>query len=144
MAEKDSPCIDHGKRGNKYGYGFCSFEGHSARMHRAVYCQANGVTLSDIEGLSVRHTCDNPRCINPNHLVIGTHVQNMEDMKSRKRQAYGERNARAVTTWEQVEQMRAMYVWGSSTHGCTALAKMFGLSESHVSRIVRGEVWKKD
>ena len=54
-------------------------------MHRAEYCLANGLTLEDIAGLVVMHTCDNPRCINPEHLVLGTQRDNMLDMRNKGR-----------------------------------------------------------
>lgn len=84
-----SSCIDHGQIGTGLGYGSARYPalktGSSVRMHRAEYCLANGLTLEDIAGLVVMHTCDNPRCINPEHLVLGTQRDNMLDMRNKGR-----------------------------------------------------------
>lgn len=84
-----SSCIDHGQVGTGLGYGSARYPalkvGGSVRMHRAEYCLANGLTLEDIAGLVVMHTCDNPRCINPEHLVLGTQRDNMLDMRNKGR-----------------------------------------------------------
>ncbi|CAD5239093.1 putative homing endonuclease [Klebsiella phage vB_KpP-Screen] len=84
-----SSCIDHSQVGTGLGYGSARYPalkvGGSVRMHRAEYCLANGLTLEDIAGLVVMHTCDNPRCINPEHLVLGTQRDNMLDMRNKGR-----------------------------------------------------------
>lgn len=84
-----SSCIDHGQVGTGLGYGSARYPSlktsGSVRMHRAEYCLANGLTLGDIVGLVVMHTCDNPCCINPEHLVLGTQRDNMLDMRSKGR-----------------------------------------------------------
>lgn len=84
-----SSCIDHGQVGTGLGYGSARYPtlkvGGSVRMHRATYCLANGLELKDIAGLVVMHTCDNPRCINPEHLVLGTQKDNMLDMRNKGR-----------------------------------------------------------
>lgn len=84
-----SSCIDHGQAGTGLGYGSARYPSlktnGSVRMHRAEYCLANGLTLVDIAGLVVMHTCDNPRCINPEHLVLGTQRDNMLDMRNKGR-----------------------------------------------------------
>lgn len=54
--------------------------------HRVAYELRNGPLP---EGYVLRHTCDNPRCCNPNHLVAGTHEANMRDMKVRARNRFG-------------------------------------------------------
>lgn len=78
-------CLDHGLVGNALGYATCRFGGKFTRQHRRAYCIANGLALADIDGKVVRHTCDNPRCVNPAHLVIGTQEKNMRDMAKRAR-----------------------------------------------------------
>ena len=72
-------CIDHGQRGNGKGYGTKHHCGRPAAFHRAIYCESRGISLSEIRGLVVRHACDNARCVNPKHLLIGTHSDNAID-----------------------------------------------------------------
>src|SRR5690625_2112983 len=69
------------------GYALISSKGHRTSVHRFVYKQCFG----DIpNGLMVRHKCDNKLCINPEHLILGTHQDNMNDAWERDRFAYGE------------------------------------------------------
>lgn len=83
-----SDCIDHGQKGNRRGYAKKFQEGGSKLLHRLVYCEANNVDLKSIDGLVVRHTCDNSRCINPDHLLIGTHGDNARDTGARRRHVH--------------------------------------------------------
>jgi len=57
------------------------------------------------KGLFVRHRCDNPLCINPEHLLIGTQKDNMQDAKQRNRTAKGEANGRSKLSAEEVRQI---------------------------------------
>jgi len=70
------------------GYGRISINNKVMLAHRASYEAYIGKIP---KGIDVCHTCDNPSCINPSHLFLGTHKENMEDMVIKKRQAYGER-----------------------------------------------------
>lgn len=66
--------------GLEYGY-----FGRCYRAHRVAWVLANGRAIPN--GMIVRHTCDNPICVNPHHLLLGTHRDNIHDMNSRKRGA---------------------------------------------------------
>lgn len=91
-------CKDHGQVGKVvtnrkgftggYGYTKRAWGGKPKRtikLHRAVYCDYHKLSPDDIAGLAVRHTCDNPRCINPEHLILGTQQENIQDMMERGR-----------------------------------------------------------
>lgn len=80
-----SDCIDHGQVGDKHGYGRLSRNNKRTFFHRYVYCDHNALHIDDIAGKVIRHTCDNPRCINPDHLLIGTQADNMRDVSIRRR-----------------------------------------------------------
>lgn len=67
---------------NDDGYGVCNLKGKRYYAHRLSYEQANGPLL---KGEVVRHTCDNPACINPAHLVKGSQKENVSDMLQRQR-----------------------------------------------------------
>ena len=93
-------------------------------------------------GLKIRHSCDNPPCVNPAHLLCGTDQDNSDDKMERGRQSRREKNGRAQLTEEQVAEIRLEYVRGSHTHGQPALARKYNVVHSTIGKIVRGEHWK--
>ena len=104
----------------------------------------NGISLTEIEGLVVRHKCDNPPCVNPNHLEVGTQRDNVRDMQERGRGLVGERHPMAKLTRKQVDDIRARHVRGTSrwSPGNTReLCEEFGISDSTLSDIMRGKKW---
>ena len=83
------------------------------------------------------HTCDNPSCVNPKHLFVGTPMDNAQDKVAKNRHTYGEIHPNAKLTNEDVIKLRKLAaegVWQSD------LARMFGVDESHVSNIVNNLV----
>lgn len=87
------------------------------------------------EGMSVCHHCDVPTCVNPEHLFIGTHADNMSDMKRKGRQARGEHQGLARLTRKQVLAIR------EDPRSQTAIAKDYGVHQPHISKIKRREIW---
>lgn len=139
-------CIDHGRRKATInsGYAYKKIGGRVRLLHRLVYVAAHGLNLEDITGLVVRHTCDNPRCINPEHLLIGTHADNMRDKMERGRGRWlrGEAHSGAKLTKEQVVLIRNLYIPRDREVGCRALARRFNISPNQVSLIVNGKSWQ--
>lgn len=137
-----STCIEHNYKSVKRGgYGITSHRGKTCQAHRRAYVIANGLELADIEGLVIRHKCDNPRCINPDHLEPGTVKDNVRDMiergRSRLEPQPGERNGRARLTLVQVEEIRRLL----PTTTQTALARQYGVSVSTIHAIKTGRRW---
>ena len=93
------------------------------------------------ENMFVLHTCDNPPCVRPDHLFLGTPLDNMRDMIAKGRQQHpaGEHHQRAKVTWEQVHEMRRRRAGGELVG---SLAREYGLEESTASRLLRGLTWK--
>lgn len=87
-------------------------------------------------GHIIRHSCDNPVCVNPAHLFIGTHAQNVADRVERNRSARGERNGRAKLTADQAEAIRL------SPLKIVELANLYSVSRRTVSKIKNGEMWR--
>lgn len=85
MNTQHTSCIDHGLKGNPLGYGRTNKRGKNYLLHRLAYCKAHGLDIESISDWLVLHSCDNTRCINPDHLRLGTHKENMRDRASRNR-----------------------------------------------------------
>ena len=118
------------------GYGSICVEGKSTRVHRFVYEQCVGAIP---EGSVVRHTCDNPACINPAHLAIGTQYDNIQDKMRRGRQARGSSHGCATVTWDAIRSIRRLYMRGVRQ---VQLAAQFGLHQTQISNIVTGKSWR--
>ena len=125
---------------NKNGYGQINAGGKLGRLlraHRVAYEIANGPIP---DGLCVLHSCDNPPCINPDHLFLGTNVENKADCVRKERQARGEGAGKARLTIDQVREIRRLYDNNLSTQ--VQLAAMFGMKQPGISSICRRENWK--
>lgn len=122
---------------NRHGYGQTWFNGRLCKTHRLAYELTHGAIS---RGLHVLHRCDNPPCINPEHLYLGTHQQNMRDRDARHRRtpARGERHGRAKLTEQDVTEIRRLL---QSGHTQTSIAPKFGVSQRTISFIERGEHW---
>jgi len=125
---------------NHKGYGMFKADpaANAVMAHRFAWEYCSGRTILDQH--QVLHACDNPSCVNPHHLYMGTHTDNMRDRTQRKRTARGEETGRAKLTAEQVLRVRAMYQTG--WHSQLDLARKFGISRSGIGYVVRGESWK--
>jgi hypothetical protein len=119
---------------NHGGYGFFHYQGVCRLAHRVSHILHGG----DIpNGMSVCHRCDNPGCVNPNHLFIGTHLDNMRDMYSKGRRvaAVGQQNGKTKLTDHQVIEIY------NSTDTNIADAKRHNICATVVSRIKSGQRW---
>ena len=145
--ELENDCIDHGYTGDNFGYQKTRYyvDGvrKSALRHRIVYCEANGISLESIKGWVIRHKCDNPRCINPQHLLLGTQMENVQDRVKRGRDALGEANGLAKLTAQDVLFIRSHYTRGrGKPYNTVALGRMFNVSPRNISDIIHRETWK--
>lgn len=125
---------------DRKGYGLISVNGKMMRAHRLAWELTYG---SIPHGLCVCHHCDHPACINPEHLFVGTNLENMQD-KVRKGHpnggiVYGERNGASKLTSLQVEEIRHLHTTGISDR---KLAVLFCIGKSQVNRIVNNLNWR--
>lgn len=136
------PCIDHGLRGDASGYGQRLTNGKHALVHRLAYAAAHGLDESTMGGV-IMHHCDNPRCVNPLHLSLGTYKLNAQDRetKGRRKSLVGELHQNSKLTSMDVQTIRERYAPRCKVNGSSALAREFGIAQSQVSRITRGEQW---
>lgn len=105
--------------------------------HRVAY-EANYGPIP--EGLVVRHKCDVPKCVRPDHLELGTHADNSRDMTSRKRQAFGERQGSARLTEEDILEIRQLY--SDRSIKLEEIADRYQIVPNFVSQIALGQKWK--
>ncbi|MCX5176768.1 HNH endonuclease [Streptomyces virginiae] len=117
------------------GYGKYFIDGRTVGAHRWAFIFAKGPIP---DGQMVRHTCDNPPCCNPQHLLIGTHRQNVNDAIARDRTTRGTRNGRARLNAEQVRHIRARSAGGETG---TDLAKAFGVHHNTIYCLLEGKTW---
>jgi len=143
------------------GYGFFKLHPIMVKAHRWSYEHFVGPIP---DGMLVLHSCDVPRCVNPDHLFLGTQKQNIADMMQKGRdpdrtlnvkhlqkainvlaenpelRARGERQALAKLTEAQVREIRALYAAGMGT--MEAIGRRFGVGLSATSSIIRRKTWK--
>lgn len=116
--------------GNGYG-SFWMSPGYQA-AHRVSFEMYNRA----LEGKEmVLHKCDTPLCVNPDHLFVGTHADNMADRQAKKRHAFGGRNAGAKINESDAIDIRL------SSLPTAVLMKKYGISKSTVCRIKAKKLW---
>jgi hypothetical protein len=117
----------------KTGYGCIRIDKRTTRAHRVAYELTNGPIP---EGLLLRHTCDNRRCVNPDHLVPGDHKDNTQDALDRGRHLCGERDPKAKLSNSDVTTIREALASGITGR---SLARRFRVDESMISQIKNGK-----
>lgn len=119
-----------------YGYGKMKVNGEEIAAHRVSYANAFGPFD---ESLFVCHHCDVPSCVNPAHLFLGTHDDNMRDCKEKGRQKTGNHkgpaNGRAILSVEQVKSIRA------DTRASHLVALDYGVKPITIRAIRTGRNW---
>lgn len=129
--------------GAKYrgGYGHMGMNGKNTKVHRFSYEHFVGPIPA---GLIVRHKCDNPCCVNPEHLMTGTHKDNTNDKIARGRFRYGtargEANGRTKLTVESV--MKTKEMWDTKQFTIPMIAAATGITRTNVGAIVQGRTWR--
>ena len=125
---------------NRDGYGQINRNHTTVRAHRLSWEIHRGLIP---DGLRVLHNCpggDNPGCVNPAHLFLGTDADNTADMVAKGRQSRGERQGAAKLTDAAVRAMRAEYATGTTT--LNALANKYGIHLQNVFQIIKRKAWK--
>lgn len=151
---------------DQYGYGITSIRGKSQKAHRVSYRIFKG----DIPpGLLVMHSCDNPSCVNPDHLSVGTYKDNTADAVKKGRMASGDKNGsrihrdrmprgdasfarrhpelmprgesngRSRLSENSVIEIRKLYATGMYSN--RLLASKYNVVHQLISRIIRREIW---
>lgn len=92
------------------------------------------------EGLFVCHRCDNPACVNPEHLFLATNQGNQHDKVNKMRQSFSEKHGRHILTCDQVQQIRVLSFFLKTS--AAELAELYGMSHSAITSVLEGSNWK--
>lgn len=151
--EKSDGCWGWIGSRHKFGYGYLRTGGITELAHRVSY-ELNVGTIPS--GMSVLHSCDNPPCVNPAHLHLGTQTDNMRECKERGRNSYGtehsarlkskpwtpargESNGLSKLTEDDVLEVRSLHRDGVSN---VALARQFRVTQPTICQVVNRKSWR--
>jgi hypothetical protein len=117
------------------GYGVFKYNNKPVLAHRVSYILYKGGIA---DGLYVLHDCDNPLCVNPNHLYLGTHDDNMRD-KAKRGRVGGELHPRSKLSNYQRKEIIEKYV--PRKYSLRRLAKEYGVDDSTICQIIKNPKW---
>lgn len=132
-------CIIFTGAKDKDGYGKIKRGGKCLKAHRYAYSEKNGPIPKD---MIVCHSCDNPSCINTDHLFLGTNKDNSDDKISKGRDRYavqnGQKNGNAKLTENDVSEIRKLISEGITNK---KIAEIFNVSQQNISIIKHKKSW---
>lgn len=120
------------------GYGQLKVDGRVQKAYRFSYERAKGPIPV---GGHVLHSCANKGCVNPDHLRVGTHADNMRDRSETWHQPFGQGAPNAKLTQEQVDEIRALVAGGMMQR---VVARKHGVSQTTISDICLFKSWPKE
>lgn len=131
-------CIEWTAALTENGYGRACYRGEATAAHRLAYHIYKKPIPAFSSKSVVRHSCDNRKCVNPDHLIYGTQADNIADMIDRQRGLVGELNNSAKLDAEKVRGMRAMRRDGAEL---LAIASKYGVSKTTCWAVVNNRTW---
>jgi len=136
--KSENDCWEFMSHRDKDGYGIFTIRHKNIKAHRFSYILAYGKIP---EGLLIRHfVCDNPCCVNPNHLLTGTNADNSRDCISKNRHVKGEDVNTCKLTEKDVLKIRQLYA--ERDISVKDLSNMFGVDRHQILNAATGRSWK--
>lgn len=120
------------------GYGRFWFNGKDRRAHRFIYEHYNGEIDSS---LVIRHICHNPKCVNPSHLLSGTHCDNVQDKVLADRHAKGSRFPQSKLTEDDVRTILTN-IWNGKYCSMYEICQIYHVDNTRIYYILNGREWK--
>lgn len=147
-SKRDGSCWIWNGQVNNHGYGWLRETRKSKKLfvHRLAWQFTYGCIP---QGLCVLHSCDVPRCVNPQHLWLGSKADNTADMVAKGRArggpirpnpARGEQSGAAKLSWVKIKEIRHLYFAERKTQ--RELANYYGVTHSSIGAICRSETWE--
>lgn len=133
-------CWTWGAYRNTKGYGVVCISANGYRAYALAHRFSWAIANSDVpsDGMFICHHCDNPPCVNPAHLFLGTNDDNVLDCVKKGRIAIGEKNSRAILNESDVRDIRHM----AKTMSGVSIAAHYGVSTGAVYNIIHRVRWK--
>lgn len=136
----DSGCWEWQLALDRYGYGKFSYKHRTYKAHRISFLVFKPEEWDPNPLLHICHTCDNRKCVNPSHLFLGTHIDNIQDrmQKGRKSGARREQHGNSKLSEKDVEEIKALAQLGFTD---AAIAECFPVGRSAIRKITSGANW---
>ena len=131
-----SECWEYQASKDNYGYGTAKYAGRLMLTHRIMWSLCFGEIPPK---MCVLHKCDNPPCVNPYHLFLGTRADNIRDKVAKNRQAKGGKIHRTKLNTSQVIEIRELH---KKSYPMCRIAKLFDVSSTAISYVIKGKTWK--
>ena len=136
LPEPNTGCWLWNDKTNDKGYGIFTIGLSNIGAYRLSYYLYKGLIPPK---MAVCHSCDTPSCVNPDHLWVGSHADNMADASSKNRMHPGEKNGACKLQEAQVLEIVSLYKTNNYTR--QQLSNMFSIGQSTIGRILTGDSW---